>query len=72
MRFRHWSAIPGRVDLPVGETRAMGRRLLALLGLVLALVVVAPAAADDPSDDKAAVDARIAALQADIAQSKAR
>ena len=50
----------------------MGRRLLALLGLVLALVVVAPAAADDPSDDKAAVDARIAALQNGIAQSKAQ
>src|SRR6185436_15494308 len=43
----------------------------ALLGLVLALVVVAPAAAGDPSDDKAAVDARIAALQAGVAQSKA-
>ena len=50
----------------------MGRRLLALLGLVLSLVVVAPAAADDPSDEKAAVDTRIAALQADIAASKAR
>ena len=50
----------------------MGRRLLALLGLALALVVVAPAAADDPSDDKAAVDARIAALQAGIVQSKAQ
>ena len=49
--FRRLSAIPGRVDLPVGETSCMGRRLLALLGLVLALVVVAPAAADDPSDD---------------------
>ena len=49
----------------------MGRRLFALLGLVLALVVVAPAAAGDPSDDKAAVDARIAALQAGVAQSKA-
>ena len=56
----------------MGETRAMGRRLLALLGLVLSLVVVAPAAADDPSDEKAAVDARIASLQADISASKAR
>ena len=56
----------------MGETSCMGRRLLALLGLVLALVVVAPAAADDPSDDKAAVDARIASLQAGIAQSKAQ
>ncbi len=56
----------------MGETSCMGRRLLALLGLVLALVVVAPAAADDPSDDKAAVDARIAALQNGIAQSKAQ
>ncbi len=51
---------------------AMGRRLLALLGLVLALVVVGPAAADDPADEKAAVDARIAALQADIAHQRRR
>jgi murein DD-endopeptidase MepM/ murein hydrolase activator NlpD len=50
----------------------MGRRSLALLGLVLSLVVAAPAAADDPSDEKAAVDARIASLQADISASKAR
>ena len=56
----------------MSETRGMGRRLLALLGLVLSLVVVAPAAADDPSDEKAAVDARIASLQADISASKAR
>jgi murein DD-endopeptidase MepM/ murein hydrolase activator NlpD len=56
----------------MGETRGMGRRSLALLGLVLSLVVVAPAAADDPSDEKAAVDARIASLQADISASKAR
>jgi murein DD-endopeptidase MepM/ murein hydrolase activator NlpD len=55
----------------MGETRPMGRRLLALLGLVSALVVVAPAAADDPADEKAAVDARIASLQSDIAASKA-
>ena len=56
----------------MGETRGMGRRLLALLGLVLSLVVVAPAAADDPSDEKVAVDERIASLQADISASKAR
>jgi murein DD-endopeptidase MepM/ murein hydrolase activator NlpD len=49
----------------------MGRRLLALLGLVLSLVVVAPASAGDPADDKAAVDARISALRASIAKSKA-
>jgi murein DD-endopeptidase MepM/ murein hydrolase activator NlpD len=55
----------------MGETRPMGRRLLALLGLVIALVVVAPAAADDPTDEKAAVDTRIASLQSDIAASKA-
>jgi len=55
----------------MGETRGVGRRLLALLGLILALVVVAPAAADDPADEKAAVDARIASLQSDIAASKA-
>jgi murein DD-endopeptidase MepM/ murein hydrolase activator NlpD len=50
----------------------MGRRLLALLGLVVGLVVASPAAADDPADEKAVVDARIAALEADIADSKAR
>jgi len=50
----------------------MGWRLLAPLGLVLALVVVAPAAADDPADEKAAVDARIASLQSDISASKAQ
>jgi len=46
--------------------------MLALVGLVLSLVVVAPAAADDPSDEKASVDARIASLRADITASKAR
>jgi murein DD-endopeptidase MepM/ murein hydrolase activator NlpD len=56
----------------MGENRRMGRRTLALLGFVLALVVVAPAAAGDPADEKAAVDARIAALQSDIASSKAQ
>jgi murein DD-endopeptidase MepM/ murein hydrolase activator NlpD len=56
----------------MGETRPMGRRPLALLGLVLALVVVAPAAADDPADEKASVDARIASLQSDIAASQAQ
>jgi len=50
----------------------MGRRSLALLGLVLALVVAAPAAADDPVEQKASVDARIAALQAEISASKAQ
>jgi murein DD-endopeptidase MepM/ murein hydrolase activator NlpD len=50
----------------------MGRRTLALLGLVLALVAAAPAAADDPVDQKADVDARIAALQAEITASKAQ
>ncbi len=49
----------------------MGRRSLALLGLVLALVAAGPASADDPADQKASVDARIAALQAQIAESKA-
>jgi murein DD-endopeptidase MepM/ murein hydrolase activator NlpD len=50
----------------------MGRRSLALLGLVLALVAAAPAAADDPVQQKASVDARIAALQAQISTSKAQ
>ena len=56
----------------MGETERMGRRSLALLGLVLALVAAAPAAADDPAAQKSAVDARIAALRAEIAASKAK
>jgi murein DD-endopeptidase MepM/ murein hydrolase activator NlpD len=44
----------------------MGRRSLVVTGLALALVFVAPAAGDDIEDQKAAVDARIAALQAEI------
>ena len=56
----------------MSETRAMGRRSLALVGLVAALVAVGPAAADDPADEKAAVDARIAALQAEIAQANSQ
>jgi len=52
------------------ETRRMGRRSLALAGLALALLTAAPAAADDIGDEKAAVDARIAALQGEIAASK--
>jgi murein DD-endopeptidase MepM/ murein hydrolase activator NlpD len=56
----------------VSETREMGRRSLALVGLVAALVVVGPAAADDPAGEKAAVDARIAALQAEIAQANSQ
>ena len=48
----------------------MRRRALAFAVLALALVAAAPAAADDPVEEKAAVDARIAALQADIAASK--
>jgi murein DD-endopeptidase MepM/ murein hydrolase activator NlpD len=48
----------------------MGRRALAFAVLALALVAAAPATADDPVEEKAAVDARIAALQADIAASR--
>ncbi len=54
----------------MGENRWMGRRLLAPAVLALALVTASPAAADDPADEKAGVDARIAALQADIEASK--
>jgi murein DD-endopeptidase MepM/ murein hydrolase activator NlpD len=50
----------------------MGRRVLALLGLVVALVGAGPATAGDPTDDKATVDTRIATLQSAIAQSKAK
>jgi murein DD-endopeptidase MepM/ murein hydrolase activator NlpD len=48
----------------------MGRRSLLVVGLALALVFAAPAAGDDIEDQKAAVDARIAALQAEITSSK--
>jgi murein DD-endopeptidase MepM/ murein hydrolase activator NlpD len=50
----------------------MGRRSFALVGLAVALVAAGPAAADDPGDEKAAVDARIAALQAEIAQANSQ
>ena len=56
----------------MSETRAMRRRSFALVGLVAALVATGPAAADDPADEKAAVDARIAALQAEIAQANSQ
>jgi murein DD-endopeptidase MepM/ murein hydrolase activator NlpD len=56
----------------VSETRAMGQRSFALVGLAVALVAAGPAAADDPGGEKAAVDARIAALQADIAQANSQ
>jgi murein DD-endopeptidase MepM/ murein hydrolase activator NlpD len=44
----------------------MGRRSLVVIGLALALVFAAPAAGDEIEDQKAVVDARIAALQAEI------
>lgn len=44
----------------------MGRRSLVVAGLALALVFAAPAAGDDVEDQKAAVDARIATLQAEV------
>jgi len=60
----------GRDVRRAGEPRPMGRRSLLVLGLALALVFAAPAAGDDIDDQKAAVDARIAALQSEIAASK--
>ncbi len=48
----------------------MGRRSLPVVALALALVFTASAAGDDIGDQKAAVDARIAALQAEIAASQ--
>lgn len=50
----------------------MGRRSLMLCALALALVFAAPAAGDDVEGEKAAVDARIAALQAEIDAAKER
>jgi murein DD-endopeptidase MepM/ murein hydrolase activator NlpD len=54
----------------MSENNRMGRRWLAFGALALALVAAAPAAADGPADEKATVDARIAALQSEIAASK--
>ena len=48
----------------------MGRRAIAVVGLGLALAVAASASAQTPEGEKAAVDARIAALQSEIAESK--
>ena len=48
----------------------MGRRVIAVVGLALALA--ASASAQTPESDKATVDARIAALQAEIASSQAQ
>ena len=56
----------------MSETRGMGRRVIAVVGLALALALAASASAQTPESDKAAVDARIAALQAEIASSKAQ
>jgi murein DD-endopeptidase MepM/ murein hydrolase activator NlpD len=55
----------------MGETRGMGRRLFAVLALAISLVLAASAAAQTPESEKAAVDTRIAALQAEIADAKA-
>lgn len=54
----------------MSEHSRMGRRWLALAALALALVAAAPAVADDPADEKATVDGRIAALRSEIAASK--
>ena len=60
----------GRDVRQMGEPSEMGRRSLLVVGLALALVFAAPAAGDDIEDQKAAVDARIAALQAEIDASR--
>ena len=56
----------------MGETRPMGRRLLAVFALATSLVVASSAAAQTPESEKAAVDARIAGLQAEIADAKSK
>ncbi|HET9437672.1 MAG TPA: peptidoglycan DD-metalloendopeptidase family protein [Gaiellaceae bacterium] len=50
----------------------MGRRSLASVALVLGLALTAAASAQTPESEKAAVDARISALQAEIAEAKAK
>ncbi|HYI75902.1 MAG TPA: peptidoglycan DD-metalloendopeptidase family protein [Gaiellaceae bacterium] len=49
----------------------MGRRALAVFALAIALVLAASASAQTPESEKAEVDARIAALQEEIADAKA-
>jgi hypothetical protein len=49
----------------------MGRRFIVVVGLALGLALAASASAQTPESEKAAVDARIASLQAEIAASKA-
>ena len=56
----------------MGENRNMGRRSLASVALVLGLALTAAASAQNPESEKAAVDARISALQAEIAEAKAK
>jgi murein DD-endopeptidase MepM/ murein hydrolase activator NlpD len=56
----------------MGENRHMGRRSLASVALVLGLALTAAASAQTPESEKAAVDARISALQAEIAEAKAK
>ena len=48
----------------------MGRRTLAVFALAIALGLAASASAQTPESEKAAVDARIAALQEEIAEAK--
>ena len=55
----------------MGEPRDMGRRTLAVFALAIALGLAASASAQTPESEKAAVDARIAALQEEIADAKA-
>ena len=56
----------------MGENSVMGRRSLSSVALVLiaAVIVATGASAQTPESEKAAVDARIAALQAEIAEAK--
>ena len=54
----------------MGETRAMARRASAVVCLVLAFALATAASAQTPESEKAEVDARIAALQAEIAAAK--
>ena len=54
----------------MGETRGMARRASAVVCIVLAFALATAASAQTPESEKAEVDARIAALQAEIAAAK--
>jgi murein DD-endopeptidase MepM/ murein hydrolase activator NlpD len=61
---------PASTPNPHQASGRLGRRVIAVVCLALGLALAASASAQTPESEKAAVDARIASLQAEIAASK--